>query len=255
MTRGTCALGQVNHFLGTGAYDDSRPSRYPNINFCRFPSVICNRVDAAAVAAGISAPIYPELRFIVALFDWIYRVQNYSNAESNWNYLERLKLFVDGGMKEDTRFIDEVSSLLVRGCEEYYCSTQSIHFLEERRRNFETLVFDIFNLQETVVPEQPPQLKYDLEHTMRWLHSKRSKIEGNIFVSQNQALDGVSYFSQAFKFEPFMSALRTTSYFGIRDQRYFFVSDETKGLRGFNAGNFLHIPVPTYHIFILLRSV
>ena len=71
---------------------------------------------------------------------------------------------------------------------------------------------------------------------MRWLHSKRSKIKGNVFVSKNYALDVLPHFSQAYKFEPFLSALRTISYYGVKDQRYFFISDKKEGLRGFNAG-------------------
>lgn len=58
----------------------------------------------------------------------------------------------------------------------------------------------------------------------------------NILISKNNALNGISYFSQAYKFEALLSSLRTTSYYGVGDQRFFFVGDERKGLRGFNAG-------------------
>lgn len=233
MTRGTCGLGRVNHFLGKRAYDNGRPSRYPNVDFCKSPSVICG--DTNLQYSGVA---YPELKFVVALFDWVDRVQSYSNANSEWEYLPQLKQFVDGGMEEDSQFIDDVSSILTRGCDGYYCSERTIHFLEERRTNFEALIYDVFNLKgrPDALPRPITQPRYDFEHAMGWLHSKRSKIEGNVFVSENNALDGIPYFSQAYKFEPFLSALRTASHYGFGNQRYFFISDKNKGLRGFNAG-------------------
>ena len=242
MTKSTCGLGRVNYYMGNKAYNDQRPSRYPNVNFCTFPSVICGVTNAQ-----LSGRVYPELRYIVALFHWIDRVQSYSNGETGWDYLDQLKRFVDGGMKEDdgTSFIDTVSSVLTRNCDGYYCSMQTIHFLEERRRNFNILIHDIFNLQENFgggSSQSLSQPKYDFDYAMRWLHSKRSRIEGNIFVSKHNALDGVSYFSQEYRYEPFLSALRTTAYFGVGEQRFFFVSDEKEGLRGFNAGK-----TPLFH--------
>jgi len=231
MTKSTCGLGRINYYMGKAAYNDNRPSRYPNINFCQFPSIICGVTNAQ-----LNGATYPELRYVVALFHWIDRVQSYSS--SSWTYMDELKSFVDGGMKEDTdgSFIDTVSSVLTRGCDGYYCSIQSIHFLEERRRNFNILIHDIFNLDGNFAMPEQPQPKFDFDYAMRWLHKMRSRIEGNIFVSKNAALDGVSYFSQAYRYEPFLSAIRTTGYFGVGEQRFFFISDEKKGLRGFNAG-------------------
>ena len=69
-------------------------------------------------------------------------------------------------------------------------------------------------------------------HAIRWLHSKRSKIEGNICISKNNALDGLSY-SRA------LSALRTTVYYGVGENRHIFLCDGRRGLRGFNAGEYL----------------
>mmetsp|Transcript_17408 Transcript_17408/g.41799 ORF Transcript_17408/g.41799 Transcript_17408/m.41799 type:complete len:127 (-) Transcript_17408:460-840(-) len=72
---------------------------------------------------------------------------------------------------------------------------------------------------------------------MRWLHARRSRIEGNILVSKHAGtLGGMSYFSREYAFEPMLEALRTTAFYGVGDQRYFFLGDEGKGLRGFNAG-------------------
>lgn len=228
MTRGAGGLGRINKRLGKAAYDAGRPSRYPGVDFCRTPSAICGEGGRAD---------RPELKYVVALFDWVDRVQSYSNAESKWEYLLQLKYFVDEGMEDGGQFVDAVSSILARGCDGYYCSEQTIHFMDERRRNFETLIYDVFNLQglPDELPRSVPPPVYDFDHAMRWLHSKRSKIEGNVFVSRNDALGGLPYFSREFRFEPFLSALRTTSHFGV-GFKYFFVSDVNQGLPGFNAG-------------------
>ena len=239
MTKTTCGLGRINYYMGKRAYNDNRPSRYPNINFCTFPSIICGVTNAQW-----NGGVYPELRYVVALFHWIDRIESYNSKD--WNYLDALKSYVDGGMKVDdgNKFIDTVSSVLTRGCDGYYCSMRPIYFLEERKRNFNILIHDIFNLDGNFAIPPQPEPKYDFDHAMRWLHTKRSLIEGNIFVSKNKALDGVAYPSSQYKYEPFLSALRTTAHFGVGEQRFFFITDEKDGvqdtlegsLRGLNAG-------------------
>ena len=36
-TKGTCALGRFNYYFGRRAYVENRPSRYPNVDFCKIP--------------------------------------------------------------------------------------------------------------------------------------------------------------------------------------------------------------------------
>ena len=182
--------------------------------------------------------MYPEMKWIVALFEWINRIQTYSNSESKWNYMAQLKLFVDGGMKDSRIFIDAISSIITRGCDDYYCSTQTIHFLDERRKNFDTLIYDILDLpgRLNASTTSSPRRRYDYEYAERWLHSKRSKIEGNILISENNELEGMPYFSQSYQFDSFISALRITAKYGIADSKFFFVSEPQNGLRGFYAG-------------------
>lgn len=174
---------------------------------------------------------------MVALHQWIESVQTYSNDETKWEYLPQLKLLVDRGLaKSDVRFfIDKVSSVLTRGCDDYLCSPHTINFLQQRRDNFETLIYDIFKLGSGRFQPEPPTV-YDYEHAEKWLHLKRPKIEGNILVSKHHELGRVHYYSQEFKFVPFISALRTSAKYGIGDGRYFFLVDPEEGLRGFNAG-------------------
>ena len=168
-------------------------------------------------------------------------MQSYDNPSTNWNYIAQLKLFVDRGAK-DLKFIDTVSNIVARGCDSQYCSTQPVPFIEERRRNFEKLIFDIFDIQSSLKltsgsstsTNQVP--RYDYEFAEQWIQSKRSLIESTIFVSQNEALDGKAYFSTAYRFNSFITALRSSSLYGLSEYKVFFLGDPSKGLRGFNAG-------------------
>ena len=45
-TKGTCALGKFNYHFGKRAYNENRPARYPNVDFCSIPvSVLINYCD------------------------------------------------------------------------------------------------------------------------------------------------------------------------------------------------------------------
>jgi hypothetical protein len=180
---------------------------------------------------------------MAALFEWIERIQSYENTANNWDYMTQLKLFVDRG-GQDLKFIDVVSSLVARGCDEAHCSTQPIPFIEQRRRNFEVLIYDIFDIQsnmnvlstsDSTNQENPP---YNYEYMEKYIQSKRSKIEGNIFVSQNEALDGTPYFSTEYRFNSFILALRSSALYGLVANKKFFLGDVSQGLRGFHAGLF-----------------
>lgn len=182
--------------------------------------------------------VYPELKWMVGLFEWIDRVQSYDSPSTNWNYMTQLKLFVDRGAT-DLKFIDGVSSLVARGCDDLHCSTSPVPFLEQRRKNFETLL-DTFDVHESlqVASTSTSSLvpSYDYEYAETWIQAKRSKIEGNIFISQNEALSGMPYFSTAFRFDSFISALRASALYGLAENKVFFLGDASKGEQAFNAG-------------------
>jgi len=145
--------------------------------------------------------------------------------------MDQLKLYVDEGFK-DSGFIDAVSSVVTRGCDDYYCSTHAIFMMEERRKNFDFLVHNIFGLGSTT-QSQP---RYDYDHFEKWVQSKRTRIEGTVLVSQNNYVEGLPYFSQSFTFDSFISALRVTARFGVSDGLFFYVGDPVSGERGFRAG-------------------
>ena len=137
--------------------------------------------------------------------------------------------------------MDAVSSVVVRGCDGPHCSARTVHFLDERRENFEKLIYTVFKLHDRPgdMPPRSVPIPYDFDYVMRWMHAQRSRIEGNILVSQNKAIGGVPYYSQEYQFEPLVKALRTAAYFGFGEfgeEMEFFLSDEEQGLRGFYAG-------------------
>ena len=186
--------------------------------------------------------VYTEMKWMVALFEWIDRIQSYDNG-SDWNYITQLKLFVHRGAK-DLKFIDAVSSLVSRGCDGVYCSTQPTPFMEQRRKNFEFLIYNIFDIQSSLkqisssssLSSIQPQPRFDYEYTEKYIQSKRSKMESNIFVSKNDALNGNPYYSTAFRFNSFISALRTSSLYGLSGSKVFFLGGATEDVKGFHAG-------------------
>lgn len=96
--RGTCAYGKLNYYLGKRAANDKRPSIYPDIDFCKNPSSICNDSKRA-----------PELRWLTGMFYWAHTVQR----NGNFDYLGTLRKYVDGGnYTEDSSFIGLVNTLL-----------------------------------------------------------------------------------------------------------------------------------------------
>ncbi|KAL3799130.1 hypothetical protein HJC23_002258 [Cyclotella cryptica] len=122
-------FGKLNYFLGAGAAKDGRASRYPNIDFCKDPEVICN------------SPEYKELKWIAGMFYWIESVQSYNNE--GWDYLTELRAFVEGGMS-DTSFIDGVSGIVNRGCHDPPCATGAVDGSYERSDNFRKVLNTFF---------------------------------------------------------------------------------------------------------------
>jgi hypothetical protein len=71
------------------------------------------------------------------MFYWMDSVQAYE--DSGWNYLTELHSFVDGGMQNDA-FIDAVSGIVNRGCQNPPCATGSVDGGPERLANFRTVL-------------------------------------------------------------------------------------------------------------------
>eukprot|EP00569_Conticribra_weissflogii_P000939 CAMPEP_0171353700 /NCGR_PEP_ID=MMETSP0878-20121228/44328_1 /TAXON_ID=67004 /ORGANISM="Thalassiosira weissflogii, Strain CCMP1336" /LENGTH=590 /DNA_ID=CAMNT_0011859655 /DNA_START=272 /DNA_END=2042 /DNA_ORIENTATION=- len=127
-TSGVCNFGKLNYYLGARAAADGRDSRYPTIDFCKDPEVICSSAE------------YKELKWIAGLFYWMESVQTYN--VDGWDYLTELRSFVEGGMT-GTSFIDAVSGIVNRGCHNPPCGTGELDGRMERSDNFNK-VLDAF---------------------------------------------------------------------------------------------------------------
>jgi hypothetical protein len=120
-TSGVCNFGKLNYYLGKRAFLEGRDSRYPDIDFCRDPEIICKSEE------------HKELKWIAGFFYWVDQVQPYDTG--GWNYLTELKRFVDGGLTGDA-FINSVSGIVNRGCHNPPCGTGDLDGGPERAENF-----------------------------------------------------------------------------------------------------------------------
>jgi hypothetical protein len=100
-TTGVCNFGKLNWYLGARAAEDGREAMYPDINFCEQPDAICSSEE------------HTELKWIAGMFYWVESVQSYNVG--GWNYIDKLKTWVDKGMTGDD-FINSVSGIVNRGC-------------------------------------------------------------------------------------------------------------------------------------------
>jgi len=120
-TTGICNFGKLNYYLGARAKKEGRDSRYPKVDFCKDPGIICSSRE------------HKELKWIAGMFYWLESLQSYD--ERGWNYMKELHKFVDGGMT-DNSFIDGVSGVVNRGCHDPPCGTGPVDGIQERAGNF-----------------------------------------------------------------------------------------------------------------------
>merc|ERR1711935_483971 len=106
-TTGICNFGKLNYYLGARAEKEGRSSRYPTVDFCKDPGVICSSEE------------HKELKWIAGMFYWIESLQSYD--ERGWNYIDELHKFVDG-----------ISGVVNRGCHDPPCGTGPVDGLHER---------------------------------------------------------------------------------------------------------------------------
>ena len=87
------------------------------------------------------------------MFEWVDRVQSYYHPKTDWDYMDKLYDFVDGGMKDES-FLDEANSIVAKGCHLASCEelssirSNSFRFGYERKLNILNilrLVFDMPN--------------------------------------------------------------------------------------------------------------
>jgi hypothetical protein len=141
-TTGRQNFGTLNHFLGRSHVDPANAGQnvagydvapaptnplYADLDFCSNPQLICTSEE------------HPELKWIAGLFYWMNDVQGYSNdggPYAGWEYTAELKAYVDGGMV-GTKFIDDISGIVNRGCPAATCPISGdVDGIEDRRDNF-----------------------------------------------------------------------------------------------------------------------
>ena len=71
------------------------------------------------------------------MFYWMESVQSYNSK--GWNYMEQLHAFVDGGLS-DPSFINAISGIVNRGCQDPPCGTGEVDGLLERSGYFYTVM-------------------------------------------------------------------------------------------------------------------
>jgi hypothetical protein len=120
-TTGVCNFGKLNYYLGARAAKEGRPSRYPDVDFCKQPDAIC------------ASDEHKELKWIAGMFYWVESLQSYN--EGDWSYITQLKKWVDDGMLGNS-FIDSVSGIVNRGCHNPPCASGAVDGQFERSTNF-----------------------------------------------------------------------------------------------------------------------
>ncbi|KAL7522748.1 hypothetical protein ACHAWX_007432 [Stephanocyclus meneghinianus] len=194
-TKGTCNLGKLNFYLGKRAADEGRDSRYADVDFCENPEAICS--DSRTM----------EMRWVVALFEWVERIQSFDSNE--WNYIEQLHKVVEGDLLNDLKFdkrnfIDEVGGILEQGCPSPPCRTvekiQRLNWANKRKSNFRSAV-EALDLP----------IKSSAFREIESILMKGKEAFEEIVLSSVNPDDKQPYQSYRYQYADFMEALRLAS--------------------------------------------
>ena len=109
---GICQIGRFNYIYGLPAFKDGRPSARYNIDFCVHPEALCSdfTIPPSTYNKFPTTIDTSDIRYLLALHYWMSNIQDFSWGF--WDYRERLKLFVDDGMTDDS-FVDEFSDIVL----------------------------------------------------------------------------------------------------------------------------------------------
>ncbi|KAL7527686.1 hypothetical protein ACHAXR_002079 [Thalassiosira sp. AJA248-18] len=112
LNQGVCDIGRFNYIYGLPAFMDGRSSGRYTIDFCSHPEALCSdfTIPATEFNKFPATVDTSDVRYLIGLLYWVDYVQDYTWGY--WNYFEKLQLFVDGGMKDDS-FVDEFSEIVV----------------------------------------------------------------------------------------------------------------------------------------------
>ena len=113
LNQGICDIGRFNYAYGLPAITDGRSSGRYKVDFCAHPEALCSEEYSTPADDVNKSPTIvdtSDIPYLLGLLYWVEHVQNY-----NWgyyNYMTSLKLFVDGGMKDDI-FVDDFSEIVI----------------------------------------------------------------------------------------------------------------------------------------------
>lgn len=225
-TKGVCSLGKLNYYLGRKAEEGGRSAPYPDVDFCTNPEAICS--DGRTM----------EMRWVVALFEWVDRVQSYDGGEGGdgWNYAAEVTKFATeadllAGVEFETpsHFIDEVGGILEQGCPFPPCDRvrpQRLRLHKERKKQF------VKALEGIGLPVKSDAFRETEAHLVKW----KQEIEDDILRSRSP-VDGKMYQSYRYHFPDFLVALRKMSEVGHGSSR-FYIGQKADGTRNENSGMF-----------------
>ena len=239
---GICNYGKLNYFLGKRAADEGRPSRYPTIDFCQAPDMICSSNE------------YSELKWIAGFFFWTKEVQSYNS--DGWYYMTELHKFVNEGMSE-MNFIDSISGIVNRGCHNPPCATGEVDGLLDRRTNFQK-VLSVLGLPSIRVGNSrppstlppipsgvdifPPAISSDevavsslLKSFIDTLTSQRALIERNVLTYQE--VDGTMTLSDLYTFDALMESLAYAHEVGYAGKKFYIGPSATDSNINVNNNN------------------
>jgi hypothetical protein len=181
--------------MGKAAAKDGRESRYKDLDFCENPEAICS--DKRTM----------ELRWVVALFEWVERVQSYDS--DGWNYIDELHKVVEGDLLNDLKFqrnnfIDEVGGILEQGCPYPPCDTveriQRLNWANDRKSNFR-VALESFGLP----------IKSAVFREIESILMNGKDAFNEVVLRSINPIDETTYQSYRYQFADFVEALRLVS--------------------------------------------
>lgn len=209
-----CNLGKLNYFLGAGGASARSDNRYADVDFCSDPESICTDESRTM-----------EMRWTVALFEWVERVQSYDDGD--WNYLRELTEFAAGGRDvvesvqfsllpgEPPHFIDRVGGVLEQGCPDPPCDLDNPNYLMwkgRRKRNFVT------TLQGVGLPVKSEAFRVVEAHFTELV---KEDFE-SVLLQSRSPVDGTTYQSYRYRYVDWMESLRIMSDIGF-DGKLFYI--------------------------------
>ena len=151
LNQGVCDIGRFNYLFGLPAIIGGRSGRY-NVDFCEHPEAICSDYTIP-VSESNRFPIVvdtSDAKYLIGLAYWIEYVQTFEWG--SWNYLNRLKLFVEGGMV-DTTFVDDFSEIVLDSTRD--AAARKAYFIKA----LEAIFSEVFTSRPTTMPTNNPTLK------------------------------------------------------------------------------------------------